>query len=63
MPRIRWILTLKKVTKVIADKTQLLTTYNFKEKTPTKASDLVTNPLDIEAQVAALEKCKKKVHL
>ena len=39
----------ERVTETTANKTQLLTTHNLKEKTPTEALNLGTNPLDIEA--------------
>ena len=53
----------EKIIKATANKIQLSTTHNSIKKIPTKALNPVIDSLDIEAQVTALEKCKKKVHL
>ena len=48
----------EQVTEATADKIQSLTTHNSKEKIPTEASNPMTNPLNIEAQVTALENAR-----
>ena len=52
----------EQVIKAITDKTQSSTTHNPKGKTPTETSNPGTDPSDIEAQVAVLEKRRRKVY-
>ena len=53
----------ERVTETIVDEMQLSMTHNLKKKIPMETSNPKTDPLDIEAQVAVLEKRRRKVHL
>ena len=50
----------ERVTEIIIDEIFLLTIHDFKKTTSTEALDLVIDFLEIEAQLAALKKRRKK---